>query len=88
MASYRGRSIYTFAVQAAERAVREQTGLVGIDDLVLERVERGNASIASPSPPAAETHEVRIDGEAGDLTRLTCSSESLERPPRFVVSPA
>ena len=88
MASYRGRSIYPFAVQAAERAVREQTGLVGIDDLVLERVEPGNGSIRVAFAAGGRTHEVRIDREAGDLTRLTCSSESLERPPRFVVSPA
>ena len=86
--SYRGRSIYPFAVQAAERAVREQTGLVGIDDLVLKRVEPGNGSIRVAFAAGGGTHEVRIDREAGDLTRHTCSSESLERPPRFVVSPA
>jgi len=88
MASYRGRSIYPFAVQAAERAVREQTGLVGIDDLVLERIEPANRSIRVTFAAAGQRHEVRVDREAGDLTRLTCSSESLERPPRFVVSPA
>jgi len=88
MASYRGRSIYSFAVQAAERAVREQTGLVGIDDLVLRRVERANGSTRVTFAVDGETHEVRVDRVPGDLTRLTCSSESLERPPRFVVSPA
>ena len=88
MASYRGRSIYAFAVQAAERAVRELTGLVGIDDLVLERVGPGNGSIRVVFAAGGRTHEVRVDREAGDLTRLTCSSESVERPPRFVVNPA
>ena len=88
MASYRGRSIYSFAVQAAERALREQTGLVGIDDLVLRRVERANGSTRVTFAVDGETHEVRVDRVPGDLTRLTCSSESLERPPRFVVSPA
>jgi Sucrase/ferredoxin-like len=88
MASYRGRSIYGFAVQAAERAVREQTGLLGIDDLVLERVEPGHGSIRVAFAAGGRTHEVRVDRVAGDLTRLTCSSGSLERPPRFVVSPA
>jgi hypothetical protein len=86
--SYRGRSIYTFAVQAAERAVRERTGLAGIDDLTLREVVRRNASTRVTFATGAETHELRVDEERGDLTRLTCGSESLERPPRFVVSPA
>jgi hypothetical protein len=86
--SYRGRSIYTFAVQAAERVVRERTGLVGIDDVTLRGVVRRNASTRVTFAAGAETHDLRVDEERGDLTRLTCSSESLERPPRFVVSPA
>jgi hypothetical protein len=86
--SYRGRSIYTFAVQAAERVVRERTGLVGIDDLTLRGVVRRNASTRVTFAAGAETHELLVDEERGDLTRLTCSSETLERPPRFVVSPA
>jgi hypothetical protein len=86
--SYRGRSIYTFAVQAAERVLRERTGLVGIDDLTLREVVRRNASTRVTFAAGAETHELRVDEERGDLTRLTCGSESLERPPRFVVSPA
>jgi hypothetical protein len=86
--SYRGRSIYTFAVQAAERVVRERTGLVGIDDVTLRGVVRRNASTRVTFAAGAETHELRVDEERGDLTRLTCNSESLERPPRFVVSPA
>jgi hypothetical protein len=86
--SYRGRSIYTFAVQAAERALREQTGLVGIDDLVPHRVERENGSTRVTFAAGAVTHELRVHEERGDLTRLTCNSESLARPPRFVVSPA
>jgi hypothetical protein len=88
LAKYRGRSIYTFAVQAAERVVREWTGLVGIDDLVLQRVERDHGSTRVAFSAGGETHEVHVKREPGDLTRLTCGSESLERPPRFVVSPA
>ena len=87
--SYRGRSIYTFAVQAAERVVRERTGLVGIDDLTLREVVRRNDDrLASPLPPARRHTSCGSTRSADDLTRLTCSSESLERPPRFVVSPA
>jgi hypothetical protein len=88
MANYRGRSIFTFPVQAAERRIRERERLLGIDDLSLLRVERENGSLRVTFAAGAETHELRVDEEQGDLTRLTCSSESLERPPRYVVSPA
>jgi hypothetical protein len=88
MENYRGRSIHTFAVQAAERAIREQTGLVGIDDLVLRRVEQDGTLTRVGFSAGGTTYDVRVDSEAGDLTRLTCGSEALERPPRFVVSPA
>ena len=88
IANYRGRSIFTFPVQAAERRIREQKGLLGIDDLSLQRVERENGSLRVVFAAGAETHALRVDEEHGDLTRLTCSSESLERPPRYVVSPA
>jgi hypothetical protein len=88
MPNYRGRSIYTFEVQAAERAVRERTGLLGIDDLELRHVERMDGSTLVVFAAGGETHELHVRREAGDLTRLTCGSESLERPPRFVVSPA
>jgi hypothetical protein len=88
MANYRGRSIYTFPVQAAERAIRERTGLLGIDDVTLREVELREAATRVTFAAGAETHELRVHEEHGDLTRLTCGSESLERPPRFVVSPA
>ena len=87
MANYRGRSIFTFPVQAAERRLREREGLVGIDDLSLRRVEREDGSLRVTFAAGAETHELRVHEEHGDLTRLTCNSESLERPPRYVVSP-
>jgi hypothetical protein len=86
MANYRGRSIFTFPVQAAERRIREQEGLFGIDDLSLRRVERENGSLRVTFTAGTQTHELRVDEELGDLTRLTCGSESLERPPRYVVN--
>ncbi len=85
---YRGRSIYTFPVQAAERWLREQAGLTGIDDLMLAKVTRHTDSFEVAFTLRGETHEVRVEQEPGDLTLLTCTSETLERPPRFVVSPA
>jgi hypothetical protein len=88
MPSYRGRSIYTFAVQAAERFVREQSGLLGIDDLVLERVERRDGFSDVTFTAGGEQHHVRVDEEPGDLTQMTCAAEGLERPRRYVVSRA
>jgi hypothetical protein len=75
---YRGRSTYSFPVQAAERAVREQTGLRGIDDLEL----------VSSDPirfrARAREYEVAVAHEHGELTYLTCSSQSLRHPRRYV----
>jgi hypothetical protein len=85
---YRGRSIYTFPVQAAECWLREQAGLAGIDDLQLVKVARHEHSCDVTFTLRGETHEVRVEQNPGDLTLLTCSSEAPQRPPRFVVSPA
>jgi hypothetical protein len=85
---YRGRSIYTFPVQAAERWLRERAGLTGIDDLALASVSKRDASLDVAFTLGGETHEVHVEREAGDLTLLTCHSEAPKRPPRFVVSPA
>ena len=85
---YRGRSIFTFAVQAAERWLREQAGLTGIDDLTFAGLTRHEDSMTVAFTLRGETHEVRVRQEPGDLTLLTCTSETLKRPPRFVVSPA
>jgi hypothetical protein len=84
---YRGRSIYTFAVQAAERWLREQYDRTGIDDLTLAHVERGQDAIEVAFTLGGETHNVQVEEQAGDLTLLTCHSETPKRPPRFVVSP-
>jgi hypothetical protein len=85
---YRGRSIYTFAVQAAERWLREQHDLTGIDDLTLAHVERGEDGVDVRFTLGGETCSVQVERQAGDLTLLTCHSESPKRPPRFVVSQA
>jgi hypothetical protein len=85
---YRGRSIYTFPVQAAERWLREQAGLTGIDDVSLAQVERRSGSLDVTFTAVGKTHQARVQQRPGDLTLLTCSSESLKRPPRYVVTPA
>jgi hypothetical protein len=85
---YRGRSIYTFAVQAAERWLREQHDLAGIDDLTLAHVERVDDAIDVAFTLGGEKRSVQVERQAGDRTLLTCHSETPKRPPRFVVSPA
>jgi hypothetical protein len=74
---YRGRSCYSFPVQAAERAVREATGLGGVDDLELVSAEpiRFRAG--------RRLYEVEVAPETGELTYLTCRSGNLRHPQRF-----
>jgi hypothetical protein len=85
---YRGRSIYTFPIQAAELWIREHAGLTGIEDVSLARVERRNDTLDVTFTAGGETHRVLVEQRPGDLTLLTCSSESCKRPPRYVVTPA
>jgi hypothetical protein len=85
---YRGRSIYTFAVQAAERWVREQTDLVGIEEVTLTHAERRGGSVDVVFSAGGQTYDLHVDREPGELTLLTCNSDSLQRPSRYVVSPA
>ena len=83
---YRGRSIYPFAVQAAERAVREETGLTGIHDVVLRRAEQDGESWPG--------HVARLrDGARGRCPRrarrpdvLTCTAPAVKRPVRYVAT--
>lgn len=85
---YRGRSCYSFAVQAAERAVRLDTGLLGLDDLRLvaaHRREDGAWTVAIAARGRG-IEEVDLREEAGELVHLTCGSETLRRPTRFVVT--
>ena len=85
---YRGRSCYSFAVQAAERAVRLDTGLNGVDDLRLVAAYRlaAGAWTVAMSAGGRGIEEVDLLEEAGDLVHLTCSSDELRRPRRFVVT--
>jgi hypothetical protein len=81
---YRGRSAYTFAVQAAESALREADGLTGIHDVALERVERRGDGWRVTLRSAAGAREVDVDVELGDEpVYLTCGSITPQRPRRF-----
>lgn len=80
---YRGRSRYGFAAQAAELAVRQETGLLGVDDVRVESIERaGEGWLAAVA--ADRVYEVDVRVEEGEATHLTCSTERLRRPKRYV----
>ena len=82
---YRGRCCYPFPVQAAERAVREQTGALGIDDLELAGIERAGEDRWSVDFRArGEALRADVTLEHGELAYLTCSAETLRRPRRYV----
>jgi hypothetical protein len=81
---YRGRSCYGFAAQAAELAVREATGLLGVEDVVVRRIA-GGADRWQAEVVAAETvYDVDVHREVGEPTHLTCSTSQLRRPNRYV----
>jgi hypothetical protein len=85
---YRGRSCYSFAVQAAERAVRSDTGLTGLDDLRLVAAHRRDdgAWRVAIAARGRGIQEVDLREELGDLVHLTCGADQLRRPRRFVVT--
>jgi hypothetical protein len=84
---YRGRSCYSFAVQAAEHAVREAREVRDIDGVRLvssRRLGRDSWRIRLLVPSSGEVHEVAVVQEAGELTYLTCDAEALKHPRRYV----
>jgi len=82
---YRGRSAYTFAVQAAERALREADGLTGIDDVSLEHVERRDAGWTVTLRAKGVGRKVDVALELADEpVYLTCSSVTPQRPRRYL----
>lgn len=84
---YRGRSCWPFAVQAAERRIRAEEGLTGLDDLSLASAEgdEGRWAVAFDTPVGRR--ELEVVAELGELTQLTCSAEAAKRPRRYVAMP-
>ncbi len=76
---YRGRSCYPFAVQAAERAVREASGTTGLDDVELIRTEDRLVVLRA----GAGLYEVEVAEELGGLRYLTCAAQVLRHPRRY-----
>jgi hypothetical protein len=84
---YRGRSCYSFPVQAAERAVRERAGLTGLHDVrVLDtrRLAAEEWRVRVSAELAGEVHEVDVGVELGPEELLTCRSDAPKRPRLFV----
>lgn len=81
----RGRSCYSFAMQAAEGFVREQSGLLGVSDLTLlsreESLRKLRARFSLIDGRSAEV-EVRIR-ESAEPQRLTCGARSENQIPIY-----
>ena len=82
--SYRGRSCHTSPAQAAERGVREATGLLGIDDVRVEAIGSDGDGWRASVSANGTVYEVDVRSEYGEATHLTCSTEQLRRPRRYV----
>ncbi|HEY3069904.1 MAG TPA: sucrase ferredoxin [Gaiellaceae bacterium] len=81
---YRGRSAYTFAVQAAEQALREAEGLTAIDAVSLENVEPRGDGWTVALRAAEAIRKVDVDVEIADEpVYLTCGSVTPQRPRRY-----
>jgi hypothetical protein len=88
MERYRGRSHHTFVVQAAERAVREATGLAGIDDVAYEAVApAGEDAWVVRLRARGELHAVEVVSELGsEPVHLTCGAVTAQRARRYVAT--
>jgi hypothetical protein len=76
---YRGRAAYSFAEQAAELAVRRETGLRGISDLELVDHEGGTVRFRA----GGRIFDVGVVPQRGEPTHLTCDATELRRPRRY-----
>jgi hypothetical protein len=85
---YRGRSCWSFAVQAAERRIRAEEGLTGLGDVSLAGIEREQPGRWTASfETRVGRRELDVVEELGELTQLTCDGPVARRPRRYVASP-
>jgi hypothetical protein len=83
---YRGRAAYTFPAQAAEHAIRDAEGLLGIGDLALVRCRRAgeDAWRVRFRGPEKAVFEVDVAAELGEEeVFLTCGAARPSRPRHF-----
>lgn len=81
---YRGRSLHGFAAQAAEMAVREASGVLGVAEVQVTRLESAGDGWRAELKAGDAVYEVGVRREEGEATHLTCSTQKLSRPARFV----
>jgi hypothetical protein len=83
---YRGRSSYSFPVQAAEHELRARYGLTRLDDLALAGIERRGAGwLVRFRGPEGEPYEADVAAElGGEPAYLTCGARVVKRPRRYV----
>jgi hypothetical protein len=89
LARYRGRSAYAFPVQAAEWAIREESGLLGIGDLAFvgSMAEGPDAWRARFRTPDGAVHELDVAAVVADEpVYLTCDAAEPKRPRHHVVT--
>ena len=72
LACYRGRTCYEPAVQAAERAVREVTGRVGVDDL---RLAGADGPLVFFEDADGTVYSARVEEAAGPRVPASCGAE-------------
>lgn len=82
--AYRGRSCHGFAAQAAELAVREETGLAGVDEVDVRSIARDGDGWQAQVVAGGTAYDVDVRLEEGEATHLTCSTQRLRRPKRYV----
>ncbi|HEX2044254.1 MAG TPA: sucrase ferredoxin [Gaiellaceae bacterium] len=85
---YRGRSAYSFAVQAAEHAVRVEAGFVGVDDLaLLAAEEREGGWLTRFRDATGAVHEVEVDEVRGEeAVYLTCGAVTPQHARRYAAT--
>ena len=87
---FRGRSSYPFAVQAAERAVRAETGIDGIDAVRVLDFERRPGRpwvVRLLVEPESQVHEVEVVSETSEeAVYLTCNAAAPRHVRRFVTT--
>ena len=81
---YRGRSCHGFAAQAAEIAVREETGLLVISEVRVRSIENHGDGWRAAVEAGGAVYEVDVRRELGEATHLTCSTPELKRPTHYV----
>jgi hypothetical protein len=81
----RGRSCRSMDVQAAEHLLRSRFALNGVDDVTVTDVSRTGSDTVTTFRTALGSRRVSIRRELGSEKRLTCHSDTMDRPPRFVL---